>query len=86
MEYAENPKKSRQNFKFYVMAVWIVKATIKTTVSLATSTVNIPEGYSVKVNSPWPFNWDEFRTSLERDLGGKVVAFSNDSTWKWDQM
>ena len=48
--------------------------------------INIPQGFSVRVNSNWPFDWDGFKRAVEHELGDSIIAFSNDDTWKWEQM
>lgn len=68
------------------MPVYNVKASRNTTVTLKTGMINIPQGFSVRVNSNWPFDWDGFKRAVEHELGGSIIAFSNDGTWKWEQM
>ena len=68
------------------MAVFIAKSRVSQTVTLTSGMVTLPQGYSVKVNSNWPYDWNALKSAVERDLGGPIVAMTNSDIWDWQQM
>lgn len=68
------------------MAIWIVKVVRKTFISTASGIVNLPEGFSVRVNSQCSCNYDAHKAALELELGEKVATISVVSDWQWIPM